>query len=435
VSAAGGVTTALTVPDTTHGERDHIWPIATPDGAAIVFVVWRGALQSSELAITSSAGGKATPLGIPGIRPLAVLDGRLVYVQADGAVMAVPLDVAGRKVRGAPVPVHDRVTVVPNYNGNSGVFVSRGGAMVTSRGGSLAKLAWLMPGGRVQPILPEARPLYYARLSPDERHIAVVVGDGQKRDVWIYDVELGTFSRLTNMGTITSVEWTADGSRLVYAASEKQPGVWSQAPTGGTQPQKIYESPSPAVMAAVAPDQRSLLLNAIPGNYWEVERVVLDSGKTHQTFVATVGAVGAPQFAPGGRWVALASTESEGSSEIYVRSYPDPSSRIQISVGGGFEPVWSPDGRRLFYRSGQRLMAARVALEPEFRLLGRDTVTTGMPGPGSFFSGSYDVARDGKRILAIVPDRDEFQLVVSPFWITELRRRLAEAGGGAAAKP
>ena len=125
--------------------------------------------------------------------------------------------------------------------------------------------------------------------------------------------------------------------------------------------------------------------------------------------------------------MALTSTES-GTPEVYVRSYPDPSSRIQVSVGGGFEPVWSPDGRRLLYRSGQALMSARVALEPEFRLLGRDTVMAAMPGNGNFFSGTYAVTRDGKRILAIAPDRDDFQLVVSPFWITELRRRLAEVG-------
>jgi hypothetical protein len=114
---------------------------------------------------------------------------------------------------------------------------------------------------------------------------------------------------------------------------------------------------------------------------------------------------------------------------VYVRSFPNPSSRIQISVSGGNEPVWSRDGRRLYYRSGALLLAARVSLSPTFSLLGRDTVLSNASFMGSdFFAANYDVTRDGKRVLAVLPDRDDFQIVVSPNWITEMRRRIAEAG-------
>ena len=109
VSVAGGDPLPLTLPDSSQGELDHLWPVALPDGRTIVFTVWTGALASARLAITSLDDGIVTDLGLKGIRPLAVLDDALVYVQADGAVMAVQLDVRHARVEGKPIPVLDPV--------------------------------------------------------------------------------------------------------------------------------------------------------------------------------------------------------------------------------------------------------------------------------------------------------------------------------------
>ncbi|HTU01189.1 MAG TPA: protein kinase, partial [Candidatus Sulfotelmatobacter sp.] len=119
VSAGGGAAVALTRVDSARGERQHVWPIATPDPNVVVFTVWYGGLESSRLAAAALDDGHVIPLGVSGIRPLAVLDGHLVYVQVDGSVMAVPLDLRHERVTGAPVPVHDRVGVSHALNGNS----------------------------------------------------------------------------------------------------------------------------------------------------------------------------------------------------------------------------------------------------------------------------------------------------------------------------
>ena len=97
------------------GEIDHVWPIGTPDGKAVVFAIWHGALTNSELAMVSLDGGPVTRLGIKAIRPLAIVDGALVYLLADGAAMAVPLDVSHRQLVGKPVPVLDPVPVVAAF--------------------------------------------------------------------------------------------------------------------------------------------------------------------------------------------------------------------------------------------------------------------------------------------------------------------------------
>jgi hypothetical protein len=89
--------------------------------------------------------------------------------------------------------------------------------------------------------------------------------------------------------------------------------------------------------------------------------------------------------------------------------------------------MWSRDGTKLFYRSGGTVLVARVSLTPEFTLLGRDTLTTSVAFLQTGIGGAdYDVAENGRRLLAVLADADDFQLVVSPNWITEFRRRVAD---------
>ena len=157
-------------------------------------------------------------------------------------------------------------------------------------------------------------------------------------------------------------------------------------------------------------------------------RVPLDSGGVALPYdVGTANAV-QPEFSPDGRYLAYTSDVS-GRDEVYVRSFPEPSARIQVSVSGGSDPVWSADGARLYYRAGDALIVARVALSPSFRLISRDTLLAKVSAITGAFSSGYDVSRDGSRVLAIEPQANDFQLVVSPNWITEFRRRVAESRG------
>jgi Tol biopolymer transport system component len=431
VSAAGGQPIALTMPDTASGKTDHLWPIGLPDGRNIVFVAWSGSLATSELSMTSLDDGEVAPLGILGIRPLAVLDGMLVYLQADGTMMAVKLNVSRRKLDGSPIPVHDPVRVEPANNGNSSVFVSRGGALVTSHGGFRGKLVWLFTDGHSEPLMEQARGFELPRLSPDERRVAVVVHDGQGSDVWIYDRSLSTFSRLTTAQTVTSADWSADGSQILFTAAGEgaRSAVWRQGATGGSPAERLFQNTYLTPLTAMSPDGKSLLVTSLRETSWDILRVPLDSGSEARSYLSTDAVEGAARFSPDGRWVALTSDES-GRNEVYVRSFPDPSSKVQISVTGGTEPVWSADGRRLYYRSGSALMEASVRFAPSFALLGRDTLlSSSRMAATSFFGANYVVSRDGRRVLAITSDSDDFQLVVSPNWITEFRQRVAESRG------
>jgi serine/threonine-protein kinase len=427
VNAAGGELVEFTHPDTATGERQHVWPIATPDGAHVVFTSWSGSLASSQLAIATIADGRVTSLGVKGIRPLAVLDGKLVFVQADGTLMAVGLDAGAGAVTGRPVPVLDPVPVVGGNNGNSGVFISAGGALVTSRGGIQSQMVWAAADGGTRPIVPQARGFFSPRLSPDERRIAIGVTESQKSDIWVYDMATTTFSRLSTGATASSAEWTADGSSIVFAAAGETMrfGFYRQRASGGTPAEKLFETNDLAPVVAISPDQKWLLYQVYDNNSWNLYRVMLDSARQPAQYLAmrNVNEM-APRFSPDGKLVA-AMTDESGQMEVYVRSFPEPSSRVQVSVDGGVQPTWSRDGRSLYYRAGGTLLAARIELSPSFRVLRTDTVSTVVAAPFLGFGSDYDVQRDEKRLVTLISNRDDYQLVVSPNWITEFREKVA----------
>ncbi|MEO7476047.1 MAG: protein kinase, partial [Gemmatimonadales bacterium] len=412
VSVAGGELGQFARPDSTRGELDYVWPIGLPDGRSVVFTIWSGALATSQLATTSLAGGAVSRLGIKGIRPLAVLDGALVYVQADGAVMAVPLDASKRRVSGRPVPVLDPVSVTNALNGNSDVYVSRGGALVSAVGTHRAVLTWIGRDGVSRPISREARDFLQPRLSPDGRRIAVLVADGSKSDVWILELETGTLSRLTTVETATSVEWTKDGTRVVYSAGgfESKAAIWAQQVDAASAPEMLAQLPDVSPLAVIAPDGRSLLVQSIVESGWDVLRVALDSSHAAGPFSASKGQDLTPRFSPDGRWAAV-STDESGRFEVYVRSYPVPTVKAQISVGGGAGPTWSADGTRLYYVTGNAIMVARIATGPSVRVVSRDTAFARVRnGSAGFGQANFDVTRDGSRIVTPVSQSDAYQL-------------------------
>jgi eukaryotic-like serine/threonine-protein kinase len=429
VSVAGGDLLEFVKPDSARGETDYLWPIGFPDGKRAVFTVWTASLATASLATVSMEGGEVSRLGIKAIRPLAVIDRTLVFLQADGAVMAVELDRSGRKIDGPPIPVHDPVTVVAGNNGNSGIFVSQGGALVTSRGGTRSQVSWVARDGSYKTVSKESRAFTTPRLSPDERRFAVVTDERDKSDIWIYDMDSETFSRLTSTGAAASPVWSADGSRIFYVGlgGKERYAIWSQLADGGSPPEKIVDTNLTSAVV-VAPDGRSMIYTTYSNNNtWDLFRVRLDPTPVIEPYLAGTANETSAAFSPDGRWVAMVSDES-GRDEVYVRSYPNPSARVQISAGGGLEPVWSRDGTRLFYRSGRLRLSVKLSTTPTVRLLSRDTA---MVQGGAILDGGirpgYDISRDG-RILGLVSNKDDYQLVVVPNWRVELEQRLATAG-------
>jgi dipeptidyl aminopeptidase/acylaminoacyl peptidase len=131
-------------------------------------------------------------------------------------------------------------------------------------------------------------------------------------------------------------------------------------------------------------------------------------------------------FSPDGHWVAYQSQES-GRPEIYVRPFQSAGGKIQISTEGGDEPVWSRDGRELFYVNGDKMMAVEVRTQPAFSAGTPQLLFTGRYEISPNGTADYDVSPDGKRFLKIQPTSSEqatTQINVVINWLEELKRRV-----------
>ena len=167
----------------------------------------------------------------------------------------------------------------------------------------------------------------------------------------------------------------------------------------------------------VAHDGRTATYNSLYNGTWNVVTLALDSTNAEHEFAAsTTAREVTPRFAPDGRSIAYTSDES-GRSEIYVRPFPEPGSRVQISVGGGRRAIWSADGKQIFFWEGTRLLAATIVRDPGLRVVSRDPLLEGR------YELDYDVSRDGTRFLMVESASSGLRLVVVPHWATELKQR------------
>ena len=153
------------------------------------------------------------------------------------------------------------------------------------------------------------------------------------------------------------------------------------------------------------------------------------SDRKAEPFLRTPFEEGGARFSPDGRWLAHVSNES-GGPEVYVQPYPGPGGKWQISTDGGTEPVWNRNGRELFYRSGNRMMAVETTMQPSFSagkprmLFEGPYFTTEFPN----MTVSYDVSADGQRFLVVketdAASRSAAQINVVQNWTEELKRRV-----------
>jgi Tol biopolymer transport system component len=246
--------------------------------------------------------------------------------------------------------------------------------------------------------------------------------------MWLYDLGNKTFSRLPSQILAGSPSWSRDGSKIYFNGVDRSTtfGVFVQAADGGSDPRQLVAMPYPVGGVTVAPDEKTMVLTTYVDNKWAVLKADINSGSksTPTPFVTSTGSNFAADFSPDGKWLALVSDES-GRDEVYIRSYPVPSARVQISAGGGAEPMWSADAHAVYYRLGSTLIKANLSSGPVTRVIARDTVSRSLKFlVASGLNRQYEVEPNGK-ILGRMSDTGAYQLIVVPNWRAELEKKLA----------
>jgi dipeptidyl aminopeptidase/acylaminoacyl peptidase len=390
------------------------------DGNTVLFTIWYGALDRSEIGAASLDDAKVVPLGILGVKAFGVVDGRILYARADGTLMAAPFDVAHRRVTGTAVPVVDSLRMWDGSGGDVFAFVSHAGGLVYAHGSTNRRLVWVDRSGKARPALDELREYRHVRLSPDGRRVALSIGTSARSDLWVFDIASGTLTPLTTAGRTRNPAWSPDGRRLLYVSTQSgRAAFWWQAANGGGAAVPAGEARHNPWNIDLAPNGKSVVFNAIYDGTFNLESFAIDSTREERDLAASPTAIETfGRFSPDGGSVAYQSDES-GRMEVYVRPFPASGARVQISTSGGRRGVWSSDGGQIYYWEGSRLMSASVVRDPDLRVVARTPLFDGR------YEVDFDVSNDGTHFLMIESETSGLGVVVVPDWLTELRRATA----------
>jgi serine/threonine protein kinase len=403
IPASGGVPVQVTAINRERGESFHAAGTCLPDRRH--FLYFRGAGDFSSAGVyvgrVDADPEEQSLTKIPGVTSSTAYAvdehgerGHLLFAR-DGILMATAFDLDRLENVAEPVrvPGLDRVHV---FQGIAGVSSSASGALAVRPAQSeLASAVFIGRDGKDSATIASGlNRADHPRLSPDGRSLALIVGG----ELWKYELDGRPPVKLTSDGALSPI-WSPDGQRIAYEGG----GTLRAVPADGSgKPENIapkghfhphsFSADARDIVAAQLADGGTTLVTLAP------QPSAVPQAITQEGFAASLS--------PDGRWLAY-TAETTGAQEIWVRPYPGPGAPIRVSPAGGAEPVWSRNGRELFYLQDQSMMAVSVdaangfKFKPAVKLFETSLRRSNQPP-------SYDVAPDG-RFIMIRPDesRDE----------------------------
>jgi serine/threonine-protein kinase len=439
VSAEGGKPEILTRPDPKREEASHRLPCWLPNGKAVLFSVMRNAFDTQPwLALLRLDTREWRALLQDAVDAKYLPTGHLVFLR-QGKLMAVRFDLARLEVIGHPVALVDNL--MQTFSTNSGLNTGAGqfgisetGSLIYAEGGVIPdmknSLVWVDQRGIEQPVTDLQFPYFAPRLSPDGQKIAYLTA-AREWQVWVYDLVRGTNSRLTDQGMAGFPIWTLDGKRLLFGwAKSLAKNLCSQPYDGSSPMERLTTSELDQDVGSWSSDGKTVALAGLhPDTRFDIDLLDAQSGRV-TPFLNSQFNETYPEFSPDSRWLAYTSAES-GRNEVYVRPFPAPGIKQQVSSEGGEQPLWARNGRQLFYRWQDQVWAVDVRTDGGFstskpRLLYEKAgYSRGSP------IRSYDLCPDGQRFLMVKLEQREptpvTEMTLVQNWFEELER-LVPAG-------
>jgi serine/threonine-protein kinase len=307
------------------------------------------------------------------------------------------------------------------------LYVDAPGGLV----GNAQTLVWVDRTGKEEPVAAPPRAYQHPRLSPDGTRVALWSND-QEQDLWIWDLRRATLTRLTlDPGQDIFPVWTPDSQRVIFSSNRGgAPNVWWQAADGTGAAERLTTSTNSQLVTGITPDGTAVLFFEVtPTMGRDLLQVALDGTRRVTPLLQTKFDERNGIVSPDGRWLAYESNSS-GSSEIYVRPFPNVGGgQRQVSTAGGKQPLWSRSGKELFYVGPDRALL-RVPVEASGATWNAGTPMKLLEGryvTGSTIGRTYDVSPDGQRFLMIKAPETEPgaalpALIVVQHWDEELKR-------------
>jgi serine/threonine-protein kinase len=431
VSAAAGTPVSLTTPDAAQGELQHAWPFVAPGTAEVLYSALRGfVVDSGSLQAVALEGGARHAILEDGNAP-GVVDNRRLVFATESSLSVVGFDASRAQARGNPVAVVDDLRFVgwrPMYalsQAGDLVYVSAASPRATS-------VLRVDARGREQPLVSIASGLVGAvSLARDGRRLLLTRYDRRRFTLEVLDVPRGVVTRVGADGSPHAAVWSPDGERFAFSANlggARNANLFLQPADARAEAARLVTSSQHADPGTWTGDGRWLVyaeLDPVHGrDLWKLDMTTRQA----TPFRRTPAGERFPGVAPDGRWLAYASDET-GDEQVYMEAFPAGGKRVQLSSDGGTEPLWSSDGRRVFFRSGNRLFSVTIGADasvsaPSLVLEGQfdDAVTIGPVG--------YAVAPDGQHFYFLrtqdrAPEPTRINVVLG--WANELEQRLGRS--------
>jgi serine/threonine-protein kinase len=418
-----GSTTHIASPDSGLGQTALLPADVLPGGHVVLAVAVNQGNAVSQAVAVDLRSGKQKAL-LQGITGVGYDRGYLVWVQPDGSLLAAPFDPRRLVLTGSPATIAQ------------GVRVPVGGfpQFAVSQSGSLAyvpeipfDLVLVDRTGRWRAVADVQRRFHSPRFSPDGRRIAVDFSQQGSRDVWMLDLQQRSLSRLTFDNTGHDVVWMPDGRRIAYLHSHGGAiGIFLRSADGSGTADSLLVTTTNLTAGSFSRDEKTLVVVGTGRNGdFDLDTVSLTGERKAEPLLTTTFNEGWPALSPDGRWLAYQSDES-GQAEVYVRDFRGTGGKVIVSQNGGAEPVWSRDGRELFYRGsapqGTPLVAVSLQTSPELRVVSRTPLFELAGYEGATPHANYDVTPDGKSFV-MVRQGQLSEIVMVQNWTEEVRRR------------
>lgn len=405
VPAQGGKPEPVTTLDLAAGEVSHRWPSFLPDGRHFLYtsrsaepgkaVLYAGDLASKMKQRIQNIGSNAV-YSPPNF---------LLFV-TQRTLMAETFDVRRLRASGEPFRVAADVDhIVANLQGS--FSVSPSGAIAYYSGDASRinqQLAWFDRSGKKRGTVGEPGNYIKPAISPDGRTMAVDRLDplSGAYGIWQCDLARGSPTRFTFETRQEGYPvWAPDGSSIVYAVNRGGHSQLYRKSTSGATPEEVLlDSPVDKFPSDWSRDGRYLIYYQIdPVTKYDVWALPLTGGGKPFPVLHNPFNEHRATLSPDTHWLAYTSDET-GQDEVYLQSFPSPGRKWKVSVAGGGRPVWSRDGKELFYMAGDRTLMVS-AVTPGA------TLETGTPRPlfptHLSITRFFDVSPDGRRFLLVDP--------------------------------
>jgi serine/threonine-protein kinase len=397
IPESGGTPTPFTKPGP---QESHLDPAVMPDGRTVLFTL--ATAQETAVAAVRIDGGEPPRVLVRDARaPRYSASGHLVYQRSAGEVMAVRFDGVRNDIVGEPVRVATAATLA-----NKAMFdVAANGTLIYSEPGDVAAQSGFTlvsvdrKDGAEHPLLTLPGTWASPRWSPDGRTLAYRSISNPNCEIWLLDVARGARTRAT---------FDDDSHDPVYARDGRL--AWGRL-TKGTRILQVARPDRPADLTTLAaadherspeswsPDGTQLIFTeshpANAGDLWIYSAATV----TARPLVATPFDEREAAISPVGRWMAYVSNESVR-YEVYVQRLDGSGGRTPVSAAGGRGPVWSPDGKELFFAEGAKLMGVAINLGSTPPAIGAARVV--VQGPYLWERpDNYDLSPDGLRFAFV----------------------------------